>query len=1560
MLPDSLDGLFVLLTGMKPPHADSGRIRSEMEEPNLELARSLTQLKDELAKITDSVSRNATGQWSDPYQGAMDTLAKSGVLDQLQDSAKNLADYAHESAYQVDYGNRMIIAQLAEFVFEWALTLLMAIWNPIGALIEQSFLRALYRLILRSIVLRMVTALATHVALNVGLGVAMDLLVRWSMADDGETTGHGGEYLGQAVGFGVVQGVLSPFVPFLGGALAQSLSKYLGRNTVKDLFQVLEKADLPSSGGNTLGKDLAKEADDHLDDGGPVPVPRPAPDASANPKGADGLLDGAGNPDRSFAQDLSVEVGGLVDTLALGHGLDTAGRTAFRDSVGDVFARGFGGDLGRDGARDLGRTWADTLLTNLGRKNLGRELDTVLAKDLPKSAGGGVRSALSYGVAGALSTDWGRKFSHLAGHGLAAGLHQTASEVVYNSYSEHKLDTSFGTFISGVAGHHLSNLGEHQADALGTRVKLAGLDAFKSLTSPGTPNTDDPVPAYDPARLPAYTDASVSGTDTTNTGDTPSNGAGSPAPDTDAGTGPVPPRLSAPALTSIHLPSTSVGQGHVSVSVQNTLAPAAHLGSGQGTNPSPAEPHALPDDTPLFVGRRVTASPDPDPVPGPVPDRSAVGPERVPAAPTIASAAQVRQTAAGLESLARGAAMPGETVTTLSRAVGDAAADGDWNGATRQLEAFRDQIAAHSLHQQLSVFDEQVADGHDGPAALGIPRAQWDSAVEAVVQARHLGDPRSLADSLGSYTALFERHVPTAVPTADGLPRTVGQYQRMVEATQLRTRLNSVLDSPAAPEPAPRPQPRTTSSGEPSPLPSPVRVTTETAGARPSPADSLPRESPDAPAPRIPTEHGTARAEAPGTAAGTGPRTAREESAGPAGEVRVGPVTTPYDAWNAFAQRDPERAEDILRATRSRIPADLGDMDDAVRRAYAALTPQDHRRNFLAQAEMLANQVLTGHPHVMRGGAWGLEAEMDDFELVMPPGSDFPVTLLDSPTIRVAMEEPGNNRPPFIELVSQPIAGVPGDDGRPSRQVFFNHFQNVWNRLNRLPVGGRIWLGDAFPAQEGFQPHGQVAPEQRENLRRVQIVRSGNTPMISPQYTVGVPASGLYDFLTHVYERSEDANNVLPYLRAGQRFGNEIARHYIGWQLRTNGDLLPQQTADLLFDEVNVAALRGHLALVYTQAGALAYEAARKAYLPAARTILVKNFTAVLSRVSMAGVRETLPDHVQYFLQNFSDHIKNTFTQRFRQGLLDDPTWDDEFRDGGAGNFRPLAVVLAGDNHETVDDYLNSALGGNHQVVKQYDAFGGLSASRVADDNQGRLDPRLIPLELRFYGPSDVTADGLQQESRTLEEVHRTLFHHASARATQDARPMWANVHALGGLLGGGEPVARSFVTFLRAMDRLDEALPAEIRDRRLPGPPDTVIRLTTAAAGVQAFEAGLAPGIDRAAVESASGTLARRITYLQDMGHAQNLSRQVRDLAQQAGTATTALRNSFGAALAATRPQPVASSSSRQPHLPWNGVPRSSDRAVDVPVVTDDRMGRDPQWQRDRAAADPVEVRRD
>ena len=334
-------GIVMALTGMEPPDGDPAGVAA-IEAVHRELGERLGEFQEMINQVTQSVSGAVTGKFSDAYIDAMSSFASKDSVDfvkNLRDTASQLADYSHEFSYQMLYTQRMIIAQVVMFVLEWAITLILAIFNPIEALAEQGFLRSMFRAIMRSFLLRLLATIATHEALNIGLGASMDAFVRWSLSNDGHHTANGNLYRDQAIGFGAVQGAFAGLVPFGAGGLNKLFKKGLGIGPVKDIKNIVDK----EAGG--LGK-----------------VPGEGPQAGGGPVGPK-IGGGLGG-------DLGGHAFNTANLIKSG-GLDDAARDAFRTDVGHLFSRDLGGIMDSGLAGRMGHDWADTFMANFGKRGFG-------------------------------------------------------------------------------------------------------------------------------------------------------------------------------------------------------------------------------------------------------------------------------------------------------------------------------------------------------------------------------------------------------------------------------------------------------------------------------------------------------------------------------------------------------------------------------------------------------------------------------------------------------------------------------------------------------------------------------------------------------------------------------------------------------------------------------------------------------------------------------------------------------------------------------------------------------------------------------------------------------------------------------------------------------------------------------------------------------------------------------------------------------------------------------------------------------------------------------------
>ncbi|MEV7285276.1 hypothetical protein AB0O01_12050 [Streptomyces sp. NPDC093252] len=494
MASDELNGLFLVLTGQQMPDADPELMRAHLVGPQRELEARIAEVQALLVRVAQSVAGESNGTFSEAYHEAMLTLAHpdgQAVLAGLRDAAGQLGDAMEESAYQVEYMNLMIVFQLGMFLVEFAATFVMALFNPVGALLRQAFLRNVYGKILTSLVFRVLLAIAEQQVLQVGLAVAMDRLAQWTLARQGRHTVQGSNYLVQAAAFGAVAAFVAVPVQFGASWLAQNLMKRTARNAGDRLSGELDNA-LSGRPGGPGGRGAGDGSE-----GGPAvkPVPRPRP--GQDPGGFTGnTLTGIGGDDRAFARGLSGQVSWVVDGLSRGGDPGPAGRS-FIEGTGEVFARRFGGDMGGDGpARELGEDWAGAFLLHLDRDGMGDALRSVLRDGrLPVAVvGDDVVRVMSERVA-----HWfgprgrGGDVLGFALQGIGDGVTGVGSEVVYNGITQQKVTVSGGVFMTSMSSERFADALNLGADFLAAKYRLSDLNLNTALNLDTGPRTEGPA-----------------------------------------------------------------------------------------------------------------------------------------------------------------------------------------------------------------------------------------------------------------------------------------------------------------------------------------------------------------------------------------------------------------------------------------------------------------------------------------------------------------------------------------------------------------------------------------------------------------------------------------------------------------------------------------------------------------------------------------------------------------------------------------------------------------------------------------------------------------------------------------------------------------------------------------------------------------------------------------------------------------------------------------------------------------------------------------------------------
>ncbi|MFG2357802.1 hypothetical protein ACGFRF_29720, partial [Streptomyces sp. NPDC048521] len=596
--------IVVFVAGMSVPLGSSQRMRDEVEQPHLELVQYLDGFQSLVAEITGGTAQGASGDWPQAYVDAMKTFMSGDGADYisgLRDTAAQLADGAREFAYQLDYTNMMIVLQVLAFLLEWAITLMMWEWNPIGAAIEQGILLDIFEFLFGSTLRRFLTHAAINMVTNLTLSTALDGLAQWILALKGEHTNYASQYHHSAVLSGAIQGAIGSVVPAITGSINKLISKGFGPAAIKSMQESIEnslKHPAPSAPGKSASS---------VPDGAPAP----------------GVKTGSGLADAPLDKDLADLSGWFGPELAklsvpmrvdLAHsvvGKDT--QQAFRTAVGDQFERAFGSRLGSDLAREMGTDWASAFLAHANSGTLSKALKASLepmeklgAKYEP------LRSALSTGVGKAMPSLWKQKPAHLLVElGFGAG-YQNLAEGIVNYIEQGQFTTSKETTIGALGGEILGRAKHPILGAVHSGIKGALHLNVKlpQLLLPGQANTHT---ADDPAFTtpPQYTQSPGPNEVTLAGGPNAGGFTAPPAYDTSTGTPFTAPTVNTPSLNVPTLNAPTVNIPTVNAPTVNTpTLGAPSRGGPEATAPqtSPGSPVSSPAARPTATGTPLPTS----------------------------------------------------------------------------------------------------------------------------------------------------------------------------------------------------------------------------------------------------------------------------------------------------------------------------------------------------------------------------------------------------------------------------------------------------------------------------------------------------------------------------------------------------------------------------------------------------------------------------------------------------------------------------------------------------------------------------------------------------------------------------------------------------------------------------------------------------------------------------------------------------------------------------------------------------------------------------------------
>ncbi|MEI7032833.1 hypothetical protein [Streptomyces pratensis] len=405
--------------------------------------------------------------------------------------------------------------------------------------------------------------------------------------------------------------------------------------------------------------------------------------------------------------------------------------------------------------------------------------------------------------------------------------------------------------------------------------------------------------------------------------------------------------------------------------------------------------------------------------------------------------------------------------------------------------------------------------------------------------------------------------------------------------------------------------------------------------------------------------------------------------------------------------------------------------------------------------------------------AIGIEVEVDR-PVVRPNGEDVKagnstgIELMEHPGQGIKLVSDSRRGYTNAEFVAEPSAVLPGEEQRFPRTTAqtIDSLQDAHSRLYGPGADARPTdkqMRKIYPESEGYEltsglKTARVAPEKLEPGQE-RRGREGMGDGLFVHQTVGLPLNGMAEVFAEAVQTDEPRNATRSKIRALQR---SKAHHHLVRSVQV-GNEVAQRFRDLAAEagltgherELGAQELRGFGALCYTQFAALAdkcrIDGPERGEMARGQ---VKNKTAVLSRVSLGTVQQSLPEIARRFL---ADQVET-----IRTGL-----WSHYYE--VAPRTDASVPAISPEHLAELDAYVRDALQGTADFTPATDAegakgpqeraFGGMTELRGLDTPGG---VPIVPLEFRAFGPSMASFDDLRNDVGLLETWSRTAFGQAS------------------------------------------------------------------------------------------------------------------------------------------------------------------------------------------------------
>lgn len=224
-LPESLAGLFHVLTGLEWPKMDTDKMY-QLAQVYRDTASDLRDVvPDQLARSTQGLARSLQAGATDPLIHAMRQFVDQdpGYLGKLADNADSIADFVRISSANAERAKWMIIGTLVELAAEIAYAIAMAPFTFGASLAELPGLYALGRVTLRHLFTTLIRSILEQAVLGAAIFGAMDLIIQRIQIGQGHRDKIDTNLTLQTAALGGVTGAVSPVTGVIGGGLGAKL-----------------------------------------------------------------------------------------------------------------------------------------------------------------------------------------------------------------------------------------------------------------------------------------------------------------------------------------------------------------------------------------------------------------------------------------------------------------------------------------------------------------------------------------------------------------------------------------------------------------------------------------------------------------------------------------------------------------------------------------------------------------------------------------------------------------------------------------------------------------------------------------------------------------------------------------------------------------------------------------------------------------------------------------------------------------------------------------------------------------------------------------------------------------------------------------------------------------------------------------------------------------------------------------------------------------------------------------------------------------------------------------